>query len=67
MVSVPDAETAPLMIAFHRFLASGAPVASALARAQQQLGGTHPAAIAAAAGFVSIGTSAPHACTDAIM
>jgi len=59
MVSVPDAETAPLMIAFHRFLASGVPVASALAQAQQQLGGTHPAAIAAAAGFVSIGTRAP--------
>jgi tetratricopeptide (TPR) repeat protein len=61
VVSVPDAETAPLMIAFHRFLAAGAPVAAALARAQKQLGDTHPAAIAAAAGFVSIGTSAPHA------
>ena len=61
VVSVPDAETAPLMIAFHRFLASGVPVASALARAQQQLTDTHPAAIAATAGFVSIGTSAPHA------
>jgi hypothetical protein len=59
MVSVPDAETAPLMIAFHRFLAAGVSVAAALARAQQQLGGTHPAAIAAAAGFVSIGTSEP--------
>jgi tetratricopeptide (TPR) repeat protein len=66
VVSVPDAETAPLMIAFHRFLASGAPAASALARAQQQLAqqplaDAHPAAIAAAAGFVSIGTGAPHA------
>jgi CHAT domain-containing protein len=61
VVSVPDAETAPLMIAFHRFLASGVPVASALAQAQQQLADTHPPVIAAAAGFVSIGTSAPHA------
>lgn len=59
VVCVPDAQTAPLMIAFHRFLASGATLASALARAQQQLADAHPAAIAAAAGFVSIGTSSP--------
>jgi tetratricopeptide (TPR) repeat protein len=58
VVSVPDAETAPLMIAFHRFLAAGELVASALARAQQELSDTHPAATAAAAGFVSIGTRA---------
>jgi CHAT domain-containing protein len=60
VVSVPDAETAPLMIAFHRLLASGVSAASALAQAQQQLGDSHPAAVAAAAGFVSSGTSAPH-------
>jgi tetratricopeptide (TPR) repeat protein len=62
VVPVPDAETAPLMIAFHRFLAAGEPAAHALALAQQQLGGTHPAATAAAAGFVSIGTGASAAC-----
>jgi hypothetical protein len=44
------------MIAFHRFLAAGEPAASALALAQQELFDTHPAATAAAAGFVSIGT-----------
>jgi CHAT domain-containing protein len=60
VVSVPDAETAPLMISFHRFLAAGVPAASALAQAQQQLADTRPAAIAAAAGFVSIGTSTPN-------
>jgi tetratricopeptide (TPR) repeat protein len=60
VVSVPDAETAPLMIAFHRLLAAGVPVAPALAQAQMRLGDGHPAAMAAAAGFVSIGTcSAP--------
>jgi hypothetical protein len=58
VVPVPDAETAPLMVALHRFLAAGQPAAAALALAQQQLGGTHPAAMAAAAGFVSIGTTA---------
>jgi hypothetical protein len=58
VVPVPDAETAPLMIAFHRLLAAGVPAATALARAQAQLSHGHPAAIAAAAGFVSIGTCA---------
>ena len=56
VVPVPDAETAPLMIAFHRLLATGVPATPALAQAQTQLGLSHPAAIAAAAGFVSIGT-----------
>jgi tetratricopeptide (TPR) repeat protein len=58
VVPVPDAETAPLMIAFHQFLAAGEPAAAALAMAQRQLSGTRPAAMAAAAGFVSIGTAA---------
>ena len=57
VVPVPDAETVPLMIAFHRRLADGQPPMSALAGAQQQLGAGQPAAMAAAAGFVSIGTS----------
>ena len=58
VVPVPDAETAPLMIAFHRRLAAGEAVTPALAQAQRQLGTTYPAAMAAAAGFVSIGTGA---------
>ena len=45
------------MIAFHQRLAGGQPPMSALAGAQQQLGAGQPAAMAAAAGFVSIGTS----------
>jgi CHAT domain-containing protein len=53
VVPVPDAETAPLMVALHRLLAQGLPVAAALARAQAAADG--PAAIAAAAGFVCIG------------
>lgn len=57
VVPVPDAETVPLMIAFHQRLAGGQPPMSALAGAQQQLGDGEPAAMAAAAGFVSIGTS----------
>ena len=57
VVPVPDAETVPLMIAFHQRLAAGQPPMSALAGAQQQLGDGQPAAMAAAAGFVSIGTS----------
>jgi CHAT domain-containing protein len=56
VVPVPDAETVPLMIAFHQRLASGETPVSALAEAQRQLGHSHPAAMAAAAGFVSIGT-----------
>ena len=56
VVPVPDAETVPLMIAFHQRLAGGESPMSALAEAQQQLGHSHLAAMAAAAGFVSIGT-----------
>jgi tetratricopeptide (TPR) repeat protein len=59
VVPVPDSETAPLMTTFHRLLVAGQPPAAALAAAQLQLGGTHPAAVATAAGFVSIGTAAP--------
>ena len=56
VVPVPDAETAPLMIAFHQLLAAGEPATPALAQAQRHLGSDHPSAMAAAAGFVSIGT-----------
>ncbi len=58
VVPVPDAETAPLMIEFHRLLAAGVPATPALAQAQAQLRRSSPAAMAAAAGFVSIGTGA---------
>ena len=59
VVPIPDAETAPLMIAFHRLLAAGAAAPLALAQAQAGLGHGgpgDPAAMAASAGFVSIGT-----------
>ena len=55
VVPVPDAETAPLMVAFHRFLVAGRPAAEALALAQGELAGAGMAATAAAAGFVCIG------------
>ena len=67
VVPVPDAETAPLMIAFHQLLATGEPVTPALAQAQWQLGNGDPLALAAAAGFVSIGTcGAPELCQVAV-
>ena len=37
VVPVPDAETAPLMVAFHRQLAAGYRIAEALSQAQQQV------------------------------
>jgi CHAT domain-containing protein len=52
---VPDAETAPLMVAFHRLLTIGHSAATALASAQQRLAGEDTAAMAAAAGFVCMG------------
>jgi CHAT domain-containing protein/tetratricopeptide (TPR) repeat protein len=61
VVPIPDAETAPLMVAFHRQLAAGRHVAGALSRAQSQLAGEGGKAMAAAAGFICIGagTKAP--------
>jgi CHAT domain-containing protein len=55
VVPVPDAETAELMVAFHRELARGRSAAAALATAQTGLTGASPAATAAAAGFVCVG------------
>jgi CHAT domain-containing protein len=52
---IPDAETAPLMIAFHRLLAAGQPPAGALAAAQEHAAAADQTAMAAAAGFVCIG------------
>ena len=55
VVPVPDAETVPLMVAFHRRMAAGVPTVPALATAQAELGAGEPGAMAASAGFVSIG------------
>jgi hypothetical protein len=55
VIPVPDAETAPLMVAFHRLMVAGRSAAEALALAQQQVAGGSMAEFAAAAGFVCIG------------
>jgi hypothetical protein len=55
VVPIPDAETAPLMTAFHHELAGGATAAAALAAAQHGLRDQGPRALAASAGFVCIG------------
>jgi CHAT domain-containing protein len=55
VVPVPDVETAPLMIAFHRQLAAGHDAANALSQAQRQLADGESRAMAAAAGFICIG------------
>jgi CHAT domain-containing protein len=52
---IPDAETAPLMVAMHSRLADGEAPAVALANAQRQLTGAEPATVAAAAGFICLG------------
>jgi hypothetical protein len=54
MLPVLDAETAPVMIAFHRLIAGGREPAVALAEAQQQTAGDL-AAMAAGAGFICLG------------
>jgi tetratricopeptide (TPR) repeat protein len=56
---VPDAETAPLMTALHRGVASGRPVAEALAHAQQELrasAGDGDGVDVAAGSFVCVGS-----------
>jgi len=55
VVPIPDVETAPLMIAFHRHLAAGHKAADALSQAQRQLADGESRAMAAAAGFICIG------------
>jgi tetratricopeptide (TPR) repeat protein len=60
VVPVPDAATAPLMVAFHQRLAAGQAPASALAAAQRTVGeGGGAAELAAAAGFVCVGAGLP--------
>ncbi|WP_436497306.1 CHAT domain-containing protein [Actinokineospora sp. HUAS TT18] len=55
VIPVPDAQTKPLMVAFHRFLAAGDRPAHALARAATAVDDTDPATLAATAGFVCLG------------
>jgi CHAT domain-containing protein len=57
VVPVPDAQTAPLMVAFHDQLVRGVPASAALAHAQHAVTtpSTDPATLAAAAGFLSLG------------
>lgn len=55
VVPVPDAETAPLMVAFHTGLAAGRPPAVALACAQKSIRGDGIPALVAAAGFGCFG------------
>ncbi|MGD9527931.1 MAG: CHAT domain-containing protein [Pseudonocardia sp.] len=58
VVAVPDARTAPAMIALHRRLAAGEGPAAALAAVQADPGGDDPRDAAAAAGFVCLGSGA---------
>ena len=55
VLPILDAETAPLMTAFHRLLATGDPPAVALARAQLAAKDDGTAAMVVAAGFVCLG------------
>jgi tetratricopeptide (TPR) repeat protein len=56
VLPIPDAQTAPLMIAFHERLAGGEAPAVALAAVQRQLiADRDPATLAASAGFVCLG------------
>jgi tetratricopeptide (TPR) repeat protein len=57
VLPVPDAATATLMAAFHRGLAAGQPPAVALAAAQRDCHDGEPATVAAAAGFVCLGSA----------
>jgi CHAT domain-containing protein len=61
VIPIPDAETAPLMVAFHRLLAAGHDVAGALSQAQRQIASEEGGkALAAAAGFICIGAGIKH-------
>jgi tetratricopeptide (TPR) repeat protein len=55
VISLPDAEVAPVMIALHRQLAAGVGPAEALARVQRAYDGADPAMLAASAGLVCLG------------
>ncbi|MEN3308002.1 MAG: hypothetical protein V7603_4204, partial [Micromonosporaceae bacterium] len=55
VIPVPDLETAPLMVEFHRLLSGGRSAADALARAQRTAAAQGGAALAAAAAFICVG------------
>ena len=55
VLPIPDAETAPLMVALHRRLSKGDAPARALAAAQAEVDAGDAPALAAAAGFVCLG------------
>ncbi len=55
VIPVPDVETAPLMVEFHRRFAAGRSAAEALSYAQAAVADGDPVTTAAAAGFVCIG------------
>uniref|UniRef100_UPI0012EDD2D8 CHAT domain-containing protein n=1 Tax=Piscicoccus intestinalis TaxID=746033 RepID=UPI0012EDD2D8 len=56
-VTIPDAQTRPLMLGYHRRLLAGLAPAAALSAAQAEVfaGSDDPAAVAAAAAFVCLG------------
>lgn len=56
VMPVPDAETTSLMVRFHEILRSGRAAGTALAEAQACVDEDDHAAVAAAAGFVSLGS-----------
>ena len=55
VLPVPDAETAPLMLAYHRHLGTGSSAVDALARAQADVRQDDPVAAAGAATFICLG------------
>jgi CHAT domain-containing protein len=55
VIAVPDAQTVPLMSAFHRHLAHGEAASTALARAQLDVSGGSSSPLPAAGSFVSMG------------
>jgi tetratricopeptide (TPR) repeat protein len=63
VLPVPDAETAPVMLAYHGHLRAGAAPAEALSRAQADMRSDDPVAAAGATAFVCLGaglaTTAP--------
>jgi CHAT domain-containing protein len=55
VISVPDAETAPLMVTYHQQLLAGCSPAAALAEAQRRHAEDGPRARASAAAFICLG------------
>ncbi len=55
VLSVLDAETAPLMVALHQQLAAGYPAATALATAQREIADSYPNGLTDVAPFVCLG------------